>query len=330
MRDVAAAAGVSPQTVSRVLGRHPHVNEGTRGKVMAAVESLGYRRTQMARFLVTGRTSTLGLISLDTGFHSRAAFARGVYRAAAAHRYPVVTATVGQPHPDEVRVVVQQLSDQGVDGLIVAVPLTRGSAELDLLAGRLPMVFIDRTGLAGADQLAVDQADAAAMATGHLLELGHRTVFHIAGPASWADARAREQAWAGALRAAGRAVPEVIRGDWTPESGYRAGLALAAVPGVTAVLVASDEMAFGVLRALRERTLRVPQDVSVVGIDDIPLSAYTAPPLTTVRQPFEEIGERVVRRLVNLIERPTTPHHDEAITPALVVRESTGPAPAAT
>lgn len=323
MRDVATAAGVSTQTVSRVLSEHPYVNESTREKVLSAVESLGYRRTHTARALVTGRTRILGLISLDTAFYSRQAFSRGVDREANACGYSIVAETVSRPDPAALAETVLKLSDRGVDGIVVAVPLREGTDELGALARRLPMVFIDRAPLDGADLLAIDQSSAAFLATTHLLELGHDTVWHVAGPEDWADASAREDAWAGVLRAAGRTVPAVIRGDWTPESGYQAGLRLASTEGVSAVLVASDEMAFGVLRAFAERGLAVPEDISVVGIDDIPLAAYAYPPLTTVRQPFEEMGAKVVRRLTTLIDRPGEEHHDERIVPQLVVRETT-------
>lgn len=194
MRDVASAAGVSTQTVSRVLSEHPYVNSSTREKVLSAVESLGYRRTHTARALVTGRTRILGLISLDTAFYSRQAFSRGVDREANACGYSIVAETVSRPDPAVLAETVLKLSDRGVDGIVVAVPLREGTDELGALARRLPMVFIDRAPLDGADLLAIDQSSAAFLATTHLLELGHDTVWHVAGPEDWADASAREDA----------------------------------------------------------------------------------------------------------------------------------------
>jgi DNA-binding LacI/PurR family transcriptional regulator len=168
-----------------------------------------------------------------------------------------------------------------------------------------------------------------AAAMGHLLGLGHRTVHHLAGPADSAPAEVRLTAWRTALLAAGRAVPEPIRGDWSASSGYTTGQALARDHDATAILCANDEMAAGLLRALHEAGRAVPGDVSVVGFDDIPLSEFTWPPLTTVHQDFPEIGARLVSLLLRQIRGgENLASHHETVPTTLVVRRSTGPAPA--
>jgi DNA-binding LacI/PurR family transcriptional regulator len=168
----------------------------------------------------------------------------------------------------------------------------------------------------------------ARVATGHLLGLGHKTVHHLAGPQRWYSARDRMEGWRSALAAHGREEPPVVEGDWSASSGYTAGRELAADSKVTAVFAANDDMAIGLIRALAEAGRRVPDEVSVVGFDDIPVSAYVTPPLTTVRQQFDVVAREGLRLLVHAIEKP-----HEAPMPAsdppveLVVRASTAPPP---
>ncbi|MGW4637108.1 substrate-binding domain-containing protein [Sphaerisporangium sp. NPDC004334] len=171
----------------------------------------------------------------------------------------------------------------------------------------------------------VDQHTAAARATRHLLSLGHDTVWHLAGPPNWIDARDRAGGWRATLQAEGRQIPEPLIGDWSPATGYELGRGLARRPEVTAILTANDEMAMGLLRALRESGRRVPGDVSVVGFDDIPQAAYFCPPLTTMRQNFTDVGRHAFALLRQHVAggRPPPRH---LIRPELIIRESTGPA----
>lgn len=165
-------------------------------------------------------------------------------------------------------------------------------------------------------------------ATEHLLDLGHVTVHHLAGPQRWFAARDRLHGWRAALAARDREQPAVIEGDWSAASGYAAGRALAAEGEATAVFAANDDMAVGLIRALLEAGLRVPEDVSVVGFDDIPVSAYVTPPLTTVRQPFDAVAREGLRLLVRAIEEPDADLDPAGEPPVeLVVRASTAPPP---
>ena len=171
----------------------------------------------------------------------------------------------------------------------------------------------------------MDQFEGARLAVQHLLDLGHRTVWHISGESDSIEARDRMDGWGRTLEAAGAVIPLAIGGDWSARSGYRAGLMLADQPGVTAVFAGNDQMALGLLRAFAERGIRVPQDVSVVGFDDIPEAAYLSPPLTTVRQDFDEVGRRSIRLLLELLESEGHAPDPAQVVPELVVRESSGP-----
>lgn len=324
MQDVARHAGVSAQTVSRVLRRHPNVSERTRVAVEEAVARLDYRPNRAASALSSGRSRTLGVIMWSMVQSSGLLISRGIESAAHEAGYTVETLTVTEPLAESVEAAVAALVHQAAAGIILALPMHDPNPRLAQLLATVPSVSLDGALPEHGPSISVDQETIARIATTHLLDLGHRTVWHVAGRSDWKDASARERAWRDTLERAGRSVPPVAHGDWTPASGYRVGQTLAADPQVTAIFVASDEMAFGVLRALREAGRQVPDEVSVVGVDDIALAAYASPGLTTVAQPFEEVGERAVRRLLAAVEdRPHEP--GPAMEPTLIVRDSSGP-----
>lgn len=328
MRDVAAAAGVSAQTVSRVLNEHPNVQDSTRRRVLAVIEELGYRRNNTARALVTGRSKTIGVLTLSTNNYSRSSLALGIELGAREVGYTVNSVTSSLSSQSVID-AVSRLVYQGVDGIIIAAPLQEAVEQVEKITARIPTVNTDGSSIMGDRMVGVDQDVAAMVATKHLLDLGHKTVWHLAGPVEWSDASSRLNSWRRTLKEAGREVPPELHGDWSPESGYRNGLILGRMPEVTAIFVASDEMAFGVIRALTELGRRIPEDVSVVGIDDIDLAAYSTPPLTTVRQSFEDTGRRAVHRLVVQITDPSAENTPDIVAPTLIVRASTAPPPAA-
>jgi DNA-binding LacI/PurR family transcriptional regulator len=329
MADVARAAGVSAQTVSRTLAGHPNVREHTRAKVLAAVEQLGYRKNDAARVLSSGRSRSLGVVTLQTGFYSRTALTVGIERAAHAAGYTVSTATTASLDTAAIEAALLRLAEQHVEGVVLAVPLIHVSPRIERLTDAVPTIAIDGSRTAATEVVAVDQSRVAELATRHLLELGHETVWHVGGPREWLDARSRSRGWRQTLEQAGRTVPPELAGDWSPASGYRNGLVLGKIPDVTAVFVASDEMAFGVVRALHELERRVPAEVSVVGVDDIPLAEYCSPSLTTVAQPFAQMGALAVGHLLRHVDDPAAPPEPAAVEPELRVRASTGPAPRA-
>jgi DNA-binding LacI/PurR family transcriptional regulator len=327
MNDVAQLAGVSYQTVSRVLNDSPNVRDETRERVLAAIRQLDYRPNSMARALVTGRSNTLGVVTFDTTLYGPATTLHGIEQAAHDAGFAVIISSLRSLNRRTVLAAIQRLRDQGVDGVAVIAPVQAGVDALRHVMGDFAVVAVAAAPGASIPVASVDQAAGAAAATRHLLELGHRTVWHFAGPADWKEADERIEGWRSALQAARAPIPELVRGDWTARSGYELGQGLLEMEGVTAVLVANDQMALGLLRRLHEAGLVVPRDLSVVGFDDIPEAAYFTPPLTTVRQDFSELGRRCLRLLLARIEGESLPPRG-LVAPELVVRGSTGPRPA--
>ncbi|MEV0830269.1 LacI family DNA-binding transcriptional regulator [Nonomuraea rubra] len=323
MADVARTAGVSAQTVSRALRDSPNVNPETKKRVLSAVEQLGYRFNAAAKMLSSGRSHTIGLVLLQSGgYYSRSAVTAGVEAAAGEAGYAVSIATIARLDTGLMERSLSKLADQGVDGIVIAVPLISVTQKMEDITRDIPTVTLDGSRTASARVLGIDQKEAGRIATQHLLDLGHRQVWHVAGPDEWIEARQRRQGWQECLAAAGIQAPPPLEGDWSPDSGYRQGQVLAMIPDVTAVFAASDEMAFGVIRALRERGRSVPGDVSIVSVDDIALAAYCSPPLTTVRQDFYRSGAAAVALL---LDEAAAGDGESLVTASLSVRDSTAP-----
>ena len=323
MTDVAGLAGVSHQTVSRVLAGHPNVRAQTRARVLAAIEELGYRPNRAARALATGRTRTLGVVSMNSTLYGPASMLYGIEEAASAASYSVTVASLRSIDRASLRQAVDRLLGDAVDGVVVIAPLVSLGRELGELPPGIPVVAVDGDPGIPGTVVRIDQHAGARAATRHLLAAGHRTVWHVAGPSDWLDARARTEGWRASLREAGAEEPPLLTGDWSAESGYQAGQVLARVPELTGVFVANDQMALGVLRALSEHGRRVPGDISIVGFDDIPEAAYFTPPLTTVRQDFGEVGRRSLRALLSQIDGCADADEQIVIDTQLVVRQST-------
>jgi DNA-binding LacI/PurR family transcriptional regulator len=326
MADVAELAGVSYQTVSRVLHDSPHVRGDTRERVLAAIQKLDYRPNSVARALVTGRSKTLGVVSFDTTLYGPASTLLGIEQAAHDAGYAVTVSSLRSLNRGTVLAAIQQFRDQGVDGVAVIAPLRAGVEALKHVRSDFAVVAVEAGPNASIPVAAVDQVLGAAVATQHLLDLGHKTVWHLAGPTDWNDAEERIEGWRSVLEGAGAPVPEILRGDWTPRSGYEVGARLLEIKELTAVFVANDQMALGLFRRLHEAGREVPRDLSVVAFDDIPEAAYFTPPLTTVRQDFAELGRRCLHILLGRIEGELGPTR-VVVSPELVVRNSTGAAP---
>lgn len=326
MRDVARLAGVSHQTVSRVLNGHPSVRPETRTRVVAAMRALNYRRNLAARTLVTRRSRTLGLVAFETTLFGPAATLYGVEQAARDAGYFVSVASVRSLDRDSVLAAIDRLCEQSVEGIVAIAPKRSVISALAQAPAGLPVVGVGGAG-AAVPTVRIDNVAGADLATRHLLALGHRSVHHVAGPPDWPEARARLDGWRAALRAAGAPVPPPHRGDWSARSGYQHGQRLAADPSVTAVFCANDQIALGVLRALHEADRRVPGEVSVVGFDDLPESAYFIPPLTTVRQDFAELGRRSLELLVDQLAGADRVSRRILLTPEFVPRASSAPPP---
>ncbi|WP_079051331.1 MULTISPECIES: LacI family DNA-binding transcriptional regulator [Streptomyces] len=324
MADVARLAGVSSQTVSRVANGHPGVIEATREQVLAAMRELGYRPNSAARALRYGQFNTIGVIlfSLSSTGNSRTVEAIATH--AAAQGYAITLIPIDVPTQDNVLGAFTRMGELAVDAVIVIMEIHLLDAGTVQLPPGVHVVVVDSDAGDRYSVVDTDQADGARKAVRHLLDLGHRTVWHVTGPGTSYAGQRRTQAWRAVLEEAGRPVPPPLRGDWSAESGYAAGLSLAGEPDCTAVFVANDQMALGLLRALHERGRSVPGDISVVGFDDLPEAAFFVPPLTTVHQDFAEVGRRCVQNVLRQVRtrggaRPGT----DLVPTRLVVRGST-------
>ncbi len=322
MSDVAAMAKVSYQTVSRVVHEHPNVRSTTRSRVLAAIDILGYRPNSAARALVTGSSHTLGILALDTPSSTGLVSQYAIEQAARDAGYYVSIATIGKIDPSSFLNASKWLLSQSIDGLLVIAPTYSANEIMSNIANELPLVVVEGDPDTGFTTVSVDQASGANEATEHLLSLGHSTVFHITGPSDWRQTDERISGWRQALESRGAEINIPMSGDWGSKSGYEIGRTLAKIPELTAIFAASDRMALGAMHALIERGRRVPEDVAVVGFDDIPEASYFNPSLTTVRQDFREVGARALCILLGQINSGAKTVVNEIVDCTLIVRES--------
>lgn len=314
VRDVAREAGVSTQTVSRVINEHPHIRPETRDRVLAAIDRLDYRVNNAARALGTRTTRTLGVIASDATLYGPAVGIAALEAAARDAGRWIATAYADASREASVRDAAERLLGQGVDGLIVLAP---HAATLSALTDAHPGTAVSalHTG-PGADR----QADGAALAVAHLVALGHRRIGRVSGPEEWLEARSREAGARRALADAGLEPGPRWVGDWTAAAGAalapHVAAAVRGADGPTAIAVANDQMALGLMAVLREAGLEVPRDVSVTGFDDNPDAAYYRPALTTVGLDLAGEARRAVAEVLGAAAR-------EAAAPRLIVRAST-------
>ncbi|MFB8146819.1 LacI family DNA-binding transcriptional regulator [Microbacterium sp. NPDC056003] len=328
MADVARHAGVSSQTVSRVANGLTNVDDATRERVLSSMRAVGYRPNGAARALKYGRFHTIGVIMFTLETLGNVRTLDAIATEAAAADYTVTLMPVPDPTMGAVSGAYRRLSEQAVDGIIIIFEASLlDRVEITLPPG-LPVVVIDSNAGSGFAVVDTDQALGARQATEHLLGLGHRQVWHIAGPTSSFSAGHRVESWRATLEQAGIIPPPLVHGDWTTESGHRAALELAGRDDVTAIFAANDQMALGAMKALHELGRDIPNQVSVVGFDDMDESRAFWPPLTTVRQNFREVGRIAMERLLAQIDDPDAPSQTTLIPTELVVRESSGPPPA--
>jgi DNA-binding LacI/PurR family transcriptional regulator len=326
MADVARLAGVSSQTVSRVANGHPGVVDTTREQVLAAMRELGYRPNSAARALRYGKFNTIGVILFTLASTGNSRTVEAIATHAAAEGYAITLIPIDVPTQDNVLGAFTRMGELAVDAVIVIMEIHLLDAGTVALPPGVHVVVVDSD--AGDRYSVVDtaQAEGARLAVRHLLDLGHRTVWHVTGPQTSFASQRRAQAWRLVLEEAGRPVPPPLHGDWSAGSGYAAGLALADEPDCTAVFASNDQMALGLLRAFHERGRAVPADISVVGFDDIPDAACFVPPLTTVHQDFAEVGRRCVQGVLRQIREGGTSRPGTDLVPTrLVVRASTAP-----
>ncbi|MEZ8124784.1 LacI family DNA-binding transcriptional regulator [Vibrio splendidus] len=326
-KDVAKLAGVSTQTVSRVTNGSQDVAESTRNKVNAAIKQLGYVPNKGAQMLSRAKSTSVGLVTLDMALHGAAMIANGVRMQAHDMGYGVAFSVVSEPNLANTREAIRELMAQQVDSIILNVPLESADAEwLVEQYQHLNLIFIDVPSNSQVNYVCGDHAEGAKLAAQHLLESGRTDFLLITGPNESSASKIRHQSWLAALSDAESKVQYQYQGNWQAESGYlgvREAVAKQAV--FDAVLVASDQMALGALRALQELQIPVPDKVAVVGFDGIEDSAFFNPPLTTIKQDFTTIGRQAVilaEKLNANSQDALLQHHIET---ALLPRESSQP-----
>ncbi|GAA4768233.1 LacI family DNA-binding transcriptional regulator [Microbacterium gilvum] len=321
IRDVARLAGVSHQTVSRVLNDHPSIREETKQRVLDAIRQLDYRPNQAARALVTSKLHLIGILSASVGEFGPTASIAAIEEAARVEGYSVTNLNLPDTSPEAIGAAVRQLQREQVDGIVVLAPQVRVFHVLRGMAIGIPFVSLQTASGEAGESVAPDQLEGARLATRHLVDLGHADILHLSGPQDWIEADSRMRGYLQALREADLPTIPPIRGDWTADFGHYAGRELARRQDFTAVFAANDLMAIGLVHGFRDAGLDVPRDVSVVGFDDIPVAAHVWPPLTTVHIDFADLGRRAIARLLSAL-RAEEAEAPAAAAPALVVRDS--------
>jgi len=318
--DVARLAGVSYQTVSRVLNHSAQVSAATRARVEAAMQQLNYIPNRVAQQLAGKATRTLGLATSDLALMAPAQIASAIQQRAAAQAYHLVIAMANAG--SDAQDTVNELLAQRVDALLINLPLSaQQAAQIQLQCGNKPALFLDVEGSAGVAQCQYQSASGARQAVDHLVALGHRQIGVLNGPERSASARARFAAWQQALAAHQLAPVCVLSGDWSAAAGYQAVMTLLPDRLPQALLVANDQMALGAMRALHQHGVKIPAEISLIGYDDTAESAWYQPPLTTVRQDLQQLGTVSVDLLLAQLagERPPV----EPLETELVLRETT-------
>jgi LacI family transcriptional regulator len=332
IRDVAEAAGVSTMTVSRVLNNHPDVSAKTRKRIQEIIDDLGYAPNLMASSLRQGRTNTLGVAASGIEYFGPSRTIVGIEQQAEALGYSLLLNLLHHPESNTGEEILDAMLARQVDGIVWAVPQIGDNR--DWLRRRIqdlatPVVFLSSEAIRGWMTALVDNHTGGQMATTHLLEHGNRHIGIITGPMTWWEARQRALGWSDALRQAGVEPDDTLwsEGDWTAISG-EAGMhrLLEQCPTLDAVFASNDQMALGALQALRKAGRRVPEDIVIVGFDDIPEAAYFLPPLTTVRQNLAEVGQQAIVLLDRVLQARRNDEVVEAAVfhgmPDLIVRES--------
>lgn len=322
MTDVARLAGVSHQTVSRVLNDHPNVREQTRLRVRAAIAQLGYRPNKAARALVTGKSQLIGVIAQNSSLFGPSSLLGAFESAAVQAGFSVSLRRVNVLDRDSIAAAVEHHRDARVAGIVAIAPTASANEALAEVPAGVPLVTVDGDPARPTPLVTVDQEAGAYVATRHLLDMGHETVWHVSGPPEWFDSEGRVRGWRKALAEAGCEEPPLVAADWSAEAGYKAGQMLSRMPECTAIFAANDHLALGILRAMYERNRRVPDDVSVVGFDDVPEAAYFIPPLTTVRPDFDAVARQTLALLLAQVTDAEVGENHRSVAPVLVARES--------
>jgi DNA-binding LacI/PurR family transcriptional regulator len=322
--DVAKLAGVSHQTVSRVINKAEYIKDDTRTKVQSAMEELGYVPNAAARALVTSKSKIVGILVSDIVYHGPAGMMHAMEKEARRGGFFAISASVDPLDGKSISQGIEHLRRLGIEGLVVITPQSDSVQAVERLVTDIPVVFIDSPNNSKELSAELDNFSGAQRATEHLISLGHKKIVHVSGPAGWFDSAPRVAGYEEAMKSA-KLQPKVIQGDWTVPTGYDIGQNLDLdTSKVTAIFAANDHLALGLMRALRQRGYSIPENISIIGFDDVPEAAYYEPPLTTMRPDFAELGRVAMEMMLGHINREETLRAD-TLVPELIVRESTAP-----
>lgn len=321
MFDVALRAGVSHQTVSRVLNNHKNVSVQTREKVMDAMQELDYRPNMAARALVTGRTATFGVLSHNTTLFGPASTLHAFQSAAREKSYKTTIYSPKDEDRDSIISGIQELISDGVDGIVIIAPQLQDTKEIINAIGKYPAVLVEGESSALLPSVNVDQLYGSYELTKYLISLGHKFIAHISGPKDWYESQKRLAGFKQALEEENLDSSFTYEGDWSAQSGYNLAKEILKNKTITSIFAGNDSMALGALKVINESGLRVPQDISLVGFDDAPESQFLSPSLTTARQDFQEVGAQALDLLLDLINNKKT-SKSVAIKPKILIRES--------
>ena len=299
IRDVAAHAGVSHQTVSRVLNKPEKVRDATRERVQASIELLGFRRNMAARSLATSASMHIGVVTVQSGLFGPTQMSLAIAEESRRRGYWMVGMTAETDSDEELREASDHLMALGVDGVIVYAWSARALELAGRFAERVPTCIIAEGEVPdGMARARADNLGGSKMAVQHLVETGRKRIAHLAGPSNWLESAAREQGW---RAAGGQSV--CVEAGWHADDGYRAvDVLLHEDPETDAIFAANDHVAAGAMHRLMERGIRVPEDIAIVGFDDVDLAPHLPVPLASVRQPFTDVGRASVNLLFDVMQ----------------------------
>ncbi|MCZ7572498.1 MAG: LacI family transcriptional regulator [Ardenticatenaceae bacterium] len=335
IKQVAREAGVSAQTVSRVINDRRDVSAETRQRVKAVIDRLGYQPSYIARSLISGSSCTIGVVVWGLQFYGPFQAFLGIEQAANEQGYDLFLRLTQAITQDDGKALIKSMLSHQVDGIIWAVPESGQNHDWICTAAHtlpVPIVFLSMRPRPSLHVAAVDNRVGGRIATEHLVAQGYRKVGLIAGPLSWWEAAERRRGWVEALEATGLPADEtaVVEGDWTPRSGEQAMYRLLERhASIEAVFVSNDQMALGAMKAARAAGRTIPDDLALIGFDDISEAPYLVPPLSTIRQDLDALGRQAVHKLISLFNSDDQDNHaDEQVSPMLqpelIIRESSG------
>jgi DNA-binding LacI/PurR family transcriptional regulator len=307
IRDVARLAGVSYQTVSRVLNDHPSIRDSTRERVLAVIAETGYRPNPAARALVTSRSRTIGVLSSQSSQYGPATSIAAIEIAARDAGYRSSVTSIATTDVTSIRAALDYLMSQSVEALVVIAPQQRVLEVIAEIAPDVPYVTLQTANLADTHGMSADQTLGARLATRHLIDLGHTEILHISGPQDWIEAEARMRGFLDEMSAQDVPTTAPILGDWTAEFGYYAGRELLTVRDFTAIFSSNDQMALGLMHAIRDAGLEIPGDVSIIGFDDLPAASWPIIELTTIAYDYASMAREAAKLITLRIEHPESP-----------------------